>query len=44
MKLNIPDDKKELFIKTSIWNSVIEVFKSEKNIDITEYLISIQIK
>ncbi len=44
MELNIPEDKKELFIKTSIWNSIIEVFKNEKNIDITSYLVSVQIR
>jgi len=42
MQLNIPEDKKEVFIKSIMWNSFIEVFKSEKNIDITSYMISIQ--
>jgi hypothetical protein len=27
-----------------MWNSIIEVFKEEKNIDITNYLISIQLR
>jgi hypothetical protein len=27
-----------------MWNSIIEVFKIEKNIDITNYLVSIQLK
>ncbi len=44
MELNISEDKQDLFIKTSMWNSVIEVFKSEKNIDITKFLVSIQIR
>lgn len=44
MELNIPEDKRELFIKTSMWNTIIEIFKSEKNIDITSYLVSIQIR
>ncbi len=44
MQLNIPEHKRELFIKTSIWNSIIEVFKEKKDIDITNYLISVQIK
>ena len=44
MKLYVPENKKELFIKTSIWNSIIEVFKEKKDIDITKYLVSVQIK
>jgi hypothetical protein len=44
MKLSLTKNKKELFIKTSFWNSIIEVFKLEKNIDITEYLVSVQVK
>lgn len=44
MQLNIPQDKQEVFIKSTMWNSVIEVFKAEKNIDITKYMISIQIR
>ena len=32
MKLNIQDNKKEVFIKSIMWNSIIEVFISEKNI------------
>jgi hypothetical protein len=27
-----------------MWNSIIEVFKVEKNIDITNYLVSIQLR
>ncbi|MDR1944520.1 MAG: hypothetical protein LBQ59_00015 [Candidatus Peribacteria bacterium] len=44
MKLIFNKNKQELFIKTSFWNSIIEVFKLEKNIDISEYLVSIQVK
>lgn len=47
MKLTTSINKKnlnELVIKSSIWNSIIEVFKQEKNMDITPYLVSIQIK
>ena len=44
MKLFLNKQKSELFIKTSLWNSVLEVFLQEKNIDLTPYLISVQIK
>jgi hypothetical protein len=44
MELNISLDKQEVFIKSTMWNSIIEVFKIEKNIDITNYLVSIQLK
>lgn len=44
MELNIPLDKQEVFIKSTIWNSIIEVFKIEKNMDITKYMISVQIR
>ena len=44
MELFISSEKQEIFIKTSIWNSMLEVFQSEKNIDITWYLISVQIR
>jgi ERCC4-related helicase len=30
-------------MKSIIWNTIIEVFKWEKNIDITDYLSSIKI-
>ena len=43
MKLFLNEKKTELFIKTSLWNSVIEFFLKEKNIDITPYLVSVQI-
>lgn len=44
MQLNIPEHKQEVFIKSIMWNTIIEVFKSEKNIDITSYMISIQLR
>jgi len=44
MELNIWLEKQEVFIKSIMWNSIIDIFKSEKNIDITEYIISIQIR
>ena len=44
MKLFLNEKKTELFIKTSLWNSIIEVFLQEKNIDITPYLVSVQIR
>lgn len=44
MKLNIPENKREVFIKSMMWNSIIECFNEEKNIDITNYLVSIQLR
>lgn len=44
MQLNIPVEKQEVFIKSAMWNSIIDTFKAEKNIDITSYMISIQIR
>ncbi len=44
MKLNLSEDKKELFIKTSIWNSFIDVFKQKKSIDVSDYMVSVQIR
>ena len=44
MELNIPLEKQEVFIKSTMWNSIIDVFKEEKNIDITDYLVSIQLR
>ena len=44
MELNISQDKQEVFIKSTMWNSIIEVFKAEKNMDITSYMISIQLR
>jgi len=36
--------KEDVIIKSIIWNSVIDVFKNKKNIDIASYLVSIQLK
>lgn len=44
MKLALNKDREELFIKTAIWNSIIEIYKLEKGIDISEYLISVKIR
>lgn len=44
MKLYLNKNKKELFLKTFFWNTIIEVFLSEKKIDIKPYLVSVQIK
>lgn len=44
MKLYLSKQKSDLFIKTSLWNSVIEVLKHETNIDISSYLVSVQLK
>lgn len=34
----------EITIKSLVWNSIIEVFLKEKNIDIKQYLVSIQLR
>ena len=36
--------RQEAIIKSLVWNSVIEVFQEKKDIDVTPYLSSIQIK
>lgn len=36
--------KTEIIIQSIIWNTIIEIFKSKKNIDITSYLVSIKLK
>ena len=36
--------KAEIIIQSIIWNTIIEIFKSKKNIDITSYLVSIKLK
>jgi ERCC4-related helicase len=40
---NTPPSKQNVIIKSIIWNTIIEVFNVEKNIDITNYLNSIKI-
>jgi hypothetical protein len=44
MEIKLESSKREVFIKSFLWNSIIEIFKSEKQIDITDYLVSITIK
>lgn len=34
----------EITIKSLVWNSIIEIFKQKKDMDITPYLVSIQIR
>lgn len=36
--------KQEIIIQSIIWNTIIEIFKAKKNIDITSYLVSIKLK
>ncbi|MBB1564599.1 hypothetical protein HG430_000995 [Candidatus Gracilibacteria bacterium] len=43
MKLYFTEEKKKLFIKASVWNTLIEMFQKEKNIDISEFLVSVKI-
>ena len=43
MKITFTKEKTELFIKTAVWNSLVEIFKEEKKIDISKFLISIKI-
>ena len=31
-------------MQSIIWNTIIEIFKNKKNIDITKYLVSIKLK
>lgn len=39
---SLPKFKEEIIMKSLLWNSVVEIFKQEKNIEITEKLISIK--
>ncbi len=36
--------KQEVIIQSIIWNTILDVFKSQKKIDIEKYLVSIKIK
>jgi len=36
--------KTEVIIQSIIWNTIIEIFKAKKNMDITSYLVSIKLK
>jgi hypothetical protein len=44
MEINLEKNKREVFMKSFLWNCIIDTFKNEKNIDITQYLVSITIK
>ncbi len=35
--------REDVVIKSILWNTVIEVFNTEKNIDVTPYLISVRL-
>jgi hypothetical protein len=37
-------NKQKVIIKSIVWKTIIDIFKQEKNIDITSYLISVTIK
>lgn len=43
MKITFTKEKTELFIKTAVWNSLVEIFKEERKLDISKFLISIKI-
>lgn len=43
MKLYFTEEKKNLFIKTTVWNCIVDIFKEKKNLDISDFLISIKI-
>jgi len=36
--------KEDVIIKSIIWNTIIDIFKKNKNINITPYLVSISLK
>ena len=36
--------KEEVIIQSIIWNTIIDIFQTEKNINIKKYLISIKLK
>lgn len=38
----LPKFKEEIIVKSLLWNSVVEIFKQEKNIEITAKLVSIK--
>lgn len=47
MQINSSINKRnleEMTIKSLVWNSVLETFLKEKNMDIKPYLVSIQLK
>jgi len=36
--------KTEVIIQSIIWNTIIEIFKTKKNMDLTPFLVSIKLK
>ena len=36
--------KQEVIIQSIIWNTILDIFKRKKNIDIEKYLVSIKLK
>jgi hypothetical protein len=44
MEIYIDIKKQEVILKSILWNTIIEYFLSEKNINFEEYLKSIQLK
>lgn len=42
--MELSKSKLDLFLKTALWNSIVEIFQNEKNIDITNYLVSINVR
>lgn len=43
MRFFLNKNKQELFLKTTLWNTIIETYKQEKNMDISNYLVSIKV-
>jgi len=39
---SLPKFKEEIIMKSLLWNSVVEIFSTEKQIELTEKLISIK--
>jgi hypothetical protein len=47
MQINSSINKRnleEMTVKSLVWNSIVEVFKQEKDMDVVPYLVSIQLK
>ena len=47
MQINSSINKRnlqEMTVKSLVWNSIVEIFKQKKDIDIIPYLVSIQLK
>ena len=43
MKLYLTKEKKELYIKTLVWNSLVDFFKKEKDLEIEKFLVSVKL-